>query len=189
MNHLFRLLWLMLFRGPGRRGTVPPLGPCSTPFRVLPTDLDLLMHVNNGIYLSLMDLGRVDLMRRSGILAGLRSRGWYPVVVAETIQFRRPLTLFQRFAIETSVLGWDDRAFLLEQRFVRDGEQVAAALVRARFLAKAGGSVNPADVLALGGVSGPSPALPDYAARWNSDQVWRDNSRSPLPAPRTPGVT
>lgn len=184
MNHLFRLFWLLLFRGPGRRGTVPPLGPCSTPFRVFPTDLDLLLHVNNGIYLSLMDLGRVDLMRRSGLLAGLRNRGWYPVVVAETIQFRRALTLFQRFAIETTVLGWDDRAFLLEQRFVRDGEPVATALVRARFLARAGGSVSPADVLALGGVSGPSPSLPDYAARWNDDQVsWRVDSRSPLTGP------
>ena len=174
MNHLVRLLWLLLAHGPGRRGSVPPLGPCSTPFRVLPTDLDLLLHVNNGIYLSLMDLGRVDLMRRSGLLAGLRSRGWYPVVVAETIQFRRPLTLFQRFAIETSVLGWDEKAFLLEQRFVRGGEPVAIALVRARFLARTGGSVSPADVLALGGVSGPSPSLPDHAARWNADQVsWR----------------
>ncbi|MGH7584985.1 MAG: acyl-CoA thioesterase [Gemmatimonadales bacterium] len=180
MNHLFRLLWLVLFHGPDQRGTVPPLGPCSTPFRVFPTDLDLLLHVNNGVYLSLMDLGRVDLMRRSGLLAGLRSRHWYPVVVAETIQFRRPLTLFQKFAIETSVLGWDDKAFLLEQRFVRDGEPLATALVRARFLARAGGSVSPADVLALGGVSDPSPSLSGYAARWNEDQVaWRGgNARS-----------
>jgi hypothetical protein len=67
---------------------------------------------------------------------------------------------------------------------------VATALVRARFLSKTGGSVSPADVLAFGGVSGPSPSLPDHAARWNADQVnWRDNSRSPLPVPHSPGVT
>ena len=32
--------------------------------RVLPNDLDLLWHMNNGRYLSLMDQGRVDLMVR-----------------------------------------------------------------------------------------------------------------------------
>ena len=41
------------------------------------------------------------------------------VVVAETILFRRSLTLFQRFEIETRIVGWDERAFLLEQRFLR----------------------------------------------------------------------
>jgi acyl-CoA thioesterase FadM len=175
MNLFFRLLWLFVISP--RRPPVPLFGPCRTPFRVLPTDLDVLRHVNNGVYLSLMDLARVDLMIRSGVAAKVRARGWFPVVVAETIQFRRSLTLFQPFAIETTVLGWDEKAFLVEQRFLRGDESIAAALVRARFLSRGGGNVGPADVLGLAGASTVSPALPDYAARWNADQVtWREES-------------
>ena len=172
MNHVFRLLWLAIVSR--FRSRVPVLGPCRTPFRVLPTDLDVLRHVNNGIYLSLMDLGRVDLMTRAGLAAPIRGRGWYPVVVAETIQFRRSLTLFERFTIVTSVLGWDDKAFLLEQRFERRGETIALALVRARFLARAGGNVTPMEVLGLVADPPPVPSIPEHAARWNADvAVWR----------------
>lgn len=172
MNHIFRLLWLAIVSR--FRSRVPVMGPCRTPFRVLPTDLDVLRHVNNGIYLSLMDLGRVDLMTRAGLATPIRERGWYPVVVAETIQFRRSLTLFERFTIVTSVLGWDDKAFLLEQRFERGGETIALALVRARFLARAGGNVTPVEVLGLVADPPSAPSIPEHAARWNADvAIWR----------------
>jgi hypothetical protein len=64
------------------------------------------------------------------------ARGWYPVVA--TIQFRRSLRLLQRFEIETRVLAWDDKAFLIEQRFLRGEQPVAHALVRAPFLSRDG---------------------------------------------------
>jgi YbgC/YbaW family acyl-CoA thioester hydrolase len=180
VNRYLRLLWLAL--AARRRPPCDVLGPCRTPFRVWPTDLDVLRHVNNGTYLSIMDLARVDLMARSGVLAKLRARGWYPVVGEQSIQYRRSLTLGQPFAVVTRVLGWDERAIVLEQRFVRaagrDGEdeEVAAAVVRARFLARArgaepGGPLPTAAVLALAGHDAPSPALPDWVARWVADQT------------------
>jgi acyl-CoA thioesterase FadM len=172
MNLFLRLFWLTIVAK--WRSMVSPLGPCRTPFRVLPTDLDVLRHVNNGVYLSMMDLARVDLLIRAGIARPLRARGWYPVVVAETIQFRRSLTLLQRFDIETRVLTWDENAFLVEQRFVRGEQPIAHALVRARFLARGGDKITPADVLALGGSPSPPPAPPEWAARWNAEQsTWR----------------
>ncbi len=94
--------------------------------------------MNNGIYLVIMDLARLDLMVRSGFWRKVQAQGWYPVVVAETIQFRRSLNLLQRFEIETRVLGWDDKAVLLEQQFWCKGDVVAHALVRARFLKRTG---------------------------------------------------
>lgn len=169
MNLWLRLLWLLL--ASPRRTPVPSFGPCRTSFRVLPTDLDVLRHVNNGVYLSMMDLARLDLMMRAGLARGLRQRGWYPVVVAQTIRFRRSLTLFQSFTITTRVLGWDEKAFVLEQRFERGSEAVANALVRARFLSTAGEKIKPQDVLTLVGESSSSPALADDVARWNADQA------------------
>ena len=175
MNLLLRLLWLFTF---GRfRAAVSPLGPCRTPFRVWPTDLDLLRHVNNGVYLSIMDLARVDLMMRSRMSGAIRARGWYPVVVAETIQFRRSLNLFEAFEIETRVLGWDEKAIVLEQQFFRRQEAVAHALVRARFLAKRGGAVSPRELVAVMGLPEQAPPMSDYAARWNAEQAEWKGSR------------
>ena len=109
MNLIFRLAWLALTARFRRH--VDLLGPALTPFRVLPTDCDVLLHVNNGVYLSLMDLGRVDLMLRSGMFARLRARGWYPVVAGQSIQYFKSLNPFERFTIETRIVGWDERSF------------------------------------------------------------------------------
>lgn len=183
MNLLFRLLWLAIV---GRfRSRVSTLGPCRTPFRVLPTDLDVLRHVNNGVYFSLMDLARVDLMRRAGLFAKLAQRGWYPVVMAETMQFRRSLKLFQRFAIVTRVLTWDEKGILVEQRFERGGETVARALLRSRFLGREGERVPTADILALAGIPfAPAPALElGEDARWNADNSsWLGDRAAAAPA-------
>ncbi len=180
MNLFLRLLWQLLA---GRsRAACPPLGPCRTPFRVWPTDLDILRHVNNGVYLSIMDLARVDLLRRAGLLRGIVARGWYPVVTGETIQFLRSLELFDRFVIETRVLGWDDRYILLEQRFERGRETVAVALVAGRFLARGGGTVTPQEIVDVGGRRVESPAIPDWVARWHADQLaWRERARGIAP--------
>lgn len=163
MNLLFRLVWLLIVSRFRRRCDV--LGPVSTPFRVLPTDLDVLRHVNNGVYLSLLDLARTDLMIRSGLFPAVRRRGWYPVVTAESIRFRRSLTLFQRFDVVTRVLGWDEKSIYLEQRFVRGDTVVANALITGRFL-RSGGSVTPAEVLGLAGLDPAAPPpMPGWAKR------------------------
>ncbi|HEY0994656.1 MAG TPA: acyl-CoA thioesterase, partial [Gemmatimonadaceae bacterium] len=125
MNLVFRLAWIALTAR--FRPRVDLLGPARTRFRVLPTDCDVLLHVNNGVYLSLMDLGRVDLMLRSGLFGELRSRGWYPVVAGLTIQYLASLNPFERFVIDTRIVGWDERSFYVEQRFLRGGAVVAQA--------------------------------------------------------------
>ncbi len=168
MNLIIRLLWITLFSK--WRKPVSVLGPCQTPFRCLLTDLDVLRHMNNGMYLSIMDLARVDLMIRAGVYDKLNSNGWYPVVVAETIRFRKSIKAFQAFVVETSVLGWDEKAFILEQKFLREGTCVAEAVVRARFLKKTGGSVSPQEVLQLAEFNSKSPELPEWIDHWNKTQ-------------------
>ena len=134
MNLLLRTLWLLFFAA-GRRPACFILGPCRTPFRVRPLDLDLLGHMNNGRYLSVMDLARMDLLVRSGLWKQFRSRGSYPVLTAVAIQFRRSLQPWERYEIETAVPGWDERDFFAVQRFLRaDGEVAATAVARVRFL-------------------------------------------------------
>lgn len=147
----------------------------ARPFRVLPTDLDVLRHMNNGVYLSILDIARLDLLHRSGLWAELKSRGWYPVVVAETISFRRSLELWQRFEVETRMLGFDERALYVEQRFVVESggqrQVYARAHIRARLLKRSGGIVTVAELEALPGV-GAAPQdgrMPAWLAGWGAD--------------------
>ena len=136
--------------------------------RVLPTDIDTLGHVNNGMYLSLMDLGRVDLMIRAGVWRTLSAKGWYPVVASATITYRRSLQLWQKFTLETRLIGLDEKATYVEQRFTVDGEIFATAFVKARFLKKTGGTVSVAELTEATGWQHPGE-LPDWIGRWSAD--------------------
>ncbi|WOF23505.1 acyl-CoA thioesterase [Microbacterium betulae] len=145
--------------------------------RVLPTDIDMLRHLNNGRYLSLFDLGRWDMLERTGLTGVLRARRWYPVVSSETITFRKSLGLWQRFDLETRWIGRDDRALYMEHRAVVGGEVYARAIIRARLLGP-GGPVAHDDLFAA--VEVPE-GLPEVAA-WIHD--WADASA--LPSTRRP---
>lgn len=164
MNLYLRLLHLLLLGR--RRSRVPVLGPVRTPFRVWPSDLDLLRHVNNGTYLTIMDIGRLDLLARAGITPRLRAVGWYPVVVAETITFKRSLRLFERFDVVTQVIGWDERSLFLQQDFVRGDALVASAVVRGRFLGRDGARITPQQVMDLGGRPVEHRELPAWVLEW-----------------------
>lgn len=119
--------------------------------RVVATDLDVLGHMNNGVYFSLMDLGRMDLMIRAGLWKKFIAKGYYPVMANETATFRKSLTHGTKFILETRIVGYDDRAVYAEQRFVVNGEIYMSAMTRARFLKKSGGTVNLAELAELTG--------------------------------------
>jgi acyl-CoA thioesterase FadM len=170
VNLLLRLL-LVLLTAPFR-ARCDILGPARKRFGVWPPDLDVLLHVNNGVYLSMLDVARVDLLLRSGLLGRLRKRGFYPVVAAETIRFRRSLKLFQSFEVETKVLGWDDKAFILQHQFLRAGAVMAEAIIRSRYLKRGGGTVSTREVLEALGLPLASPDLPPWIDAWN-----RENAR------------
>lgn len=115
-------------------------------YRVLPTDVDFLMHMNNGRYLSYMDFGRVDLTQRTGISQLLTRHGIYAVVGANTMTYRKSLNLFQAFTLETRFIGTDERSFYIEQRFVVDDEVFARGIVRGRLIKKGVGAIKVAEL-------------------------------------------
>lgn len=143
MNVIWRTL-LTIWRAKlqlRRRGTMAPTAVGRVSVRTLPTDIDLLGHMNNGRYGSLFDLGRFDLLIRTGIWDVFTRKGWYAVVASETITFRKSLQLWQRFTVESRLLGHDDKSAYLMHRAVVDGEVYAEMIVRARFLRRSGGIV------------------------------------------------
>jgi acyl-CoA thioesterase FadM len=141
----------------------------TTRFRVLPTDLDILKHMNNGVYLSIADIGRFDLLRRNGVWQIFSERGWYPVVASETISFRKSLELWQPFVVESRILGFDDKAVYVEQRFTVDGEIYTQAYIRARFLKRGAGVVSIAELLEAVGPAPTEVTVPHWLLKWGAD--------------------
>ncbi len=168
MNLLLRLITTLL--GARRRSRLGPLDESVISLRVLPTDLDANMHMNNGRYLSIMDLGRFDLTVRNGLLGATLRRGWRPVVGSVVIRFRRSLDPFQRYELRTRAVCWDEKWIYLEQRFEREGELAAIGLVKALFLGKSG-PVATRDVLATVGFTGDSPPTPDTIDLWRRSEA------------------
>lgn len=165
MRLWFRMVWVLLtYRS---RGEVRIDEVSKITMRVLPGDLDIFNHMNNGSYLTIMDLARYDQGLRTGFWQEWKSRGWYPVVVNATISFRKSLSPWQRYTIETKVIGWDDVAYFIEQRFVADGEIYAKAIMRGRFLKKSWGILTPHEVMySHGGWPGEEPILPEWVKDW-----------------------
>jgi acyl-CoA thioesterase FadM len=77
-----------------------------------------------------MDLGRLDMMARSGLLRAAIRHRWTPIASTMKIRYRRELRLLDRVRLETRLLTWDDLSVVMEQVFVletgRYAEQVAA---------------------------------------------------------------
>lgn len=166
MNLYFRLLALRLRNR--RRRALSVWETSRTPMRVAPTDLDLLRHVNNGKYLTMLDVGRMDLLTRSGLWAQVVQRGWYPVVAGQSITYRRSLTLGQAFDLYTRILGYQDRWVYVEQTFVRGNDVYARAIVRSRFLKKSGGSVDNDELRALTGEVPDDREIASWIGEWES---------------------
>ncbi len=143
------------------------LDPSVLHLRVRPADLDVYLHVNNGVYLQMMDVARSAYIADLGGFPLLRKQRWYPVVAAQTVSYRRSLTLGQRFSITTRVVGWDPRMIYLEQLFTRGEELCARGLVAGRFLTRGSGARVPAtDVAALLAPGVDPPPLPSDVEQW-----------------------
>jgi acyl-CoA thioesterase FadM len=114
---------------------------------VFPNDLDPYGHMNNGRYFAVADLARIQKLLRAGIWQAMRIRKVYAVAAGETIQFRKPLTLLQKYSISTRMMGWDERFFYVEQAFFRKGQVHALMIVRVRPIMKNDTRVTPREVL------------------------------------------
>ncbi|WP_366656074.1 thioesterase family protein [Fodinicurvata sp. EGI_FJ10296] len=144
-------------------------------FRCWPHDLDGNFHMNNGRFLTLMDLGRLDLVVRAGFTGSMRKNGWMAVIGGAMIRYRRSIAPFERFHLTSRLIGWDDRWFYIRQRFERaDGTLIAVALVRGAYRTRDGAVSVPTVMQALG-LPAESPALPEAVGHFAaSDAVLGD---------------
>jgi len=139
-----------------------------TELRVNPFDLDLLFHVNNGVYLQMADVARWDFLADLGALNRLRKRRWYPVVAAASVKFKKSLKVNQKVKITSQVLGWDSRIVYMQHIFTVGDQLYATVWIAGRFLQVGGKRISPEEVVDLlsHGDAPESPELPPDVLAW-----------------------
>lgn len=134
--------------------------------RVLPNDVDIT-RVSSDRYLPLMDLGRINIVLRAGLLRTLFGNRWVPLARLVTIRFRHPLRIFQKFQLRSRVIYWDDEWVWTEHHFERNGRTTAIGLTKVTLIGP-GGMVPVSEVIAAAGESIVSPPLPKFIAELQS---------------------
>ena len=147
MNLIFRMLYVLILSL--FRERLPPANLVSRlSLRVLPNDLDINFHMNNGRYLTICDLNRVDLFARSGLLKAMFRRNWIPVIAEHTMAYKKPLGMFEPFDVMLEVTHWDEKYFYMKHTFSNSQRIVAEGTSKGCVYARGLGVVSPADALA-----------------------------------------
>jgi len=104
-----------------------PLGQLSNELtlRVLPNDLDLNMHMNDGRYITICDLSRVDMFLRTGLVRVMLKEKWIPVIAEHTMRYKKSLAPFQKYTVHMQLTHWDDKGFYMTHTFMV-GDRIAA---------------------------------------------------------------
>ncbi len=113
--------------------------------RVAVVDCDLNRHMTNSRYPDYLDLGRWDLMLRSGAGGALLRARQKPVVVELNLRFRRELPYGARFVLDSRLVAIEGKAVRFAQTFLVGDRIHAEATVTSLVLA--GGRVVAPDVL------------------------------------------
>lgn len=147
MNLIFRMLWVIV-----RSFFLPRLEMesvvSSLKLRVLPNDIDINFHMNNGRYLTICDLNRVDVFARSGLLKAMFKRNWIPVIAEHTMTYKKPLNIFERYEVKLEVMKWDEKFFYMTHTFIVGERVVAEGTSKGCVYARGKGVVSPADAIA-----------------------------------------
>ncbi len=167
MSLYLRLLWTLLMAR--LRGPLPLDATVVQHWRVLPNDLDVNRHMNNGRYLTVVDLGLVEFFARTGFLRALLRRRWRPMAGGVLMHFRRGLDPFQRYELHFRWLCSDARWNYMAIEFRREGVLHAAGLMKGGAVARSG-----------------LVATADYLEAF--DPARRDEAAAMLARPLTPDV-
>ena len=170
MSHYINFIGIPALAIRQRLWPLPQLGVLEEDrldLRVMPGDIDLNMHMNNGRYLSIMDYGRTHLLARVRLLDHVIRSRWTPLVGAVWITYRRSLPFFARYRLQTRLVCWDERWFYMEQIFSLRDEMAAVGWVKG-VLRGADGVIAPQTVLETVAPGVVSPPMPEAMAAWNA---------------------
>jgi len=143
----------------------PFMATVSRRFRVGLMDIDFNMHINNARYMVFMERARWDHPVQTRTWDMMLKERLNFIVAGIEMGYIREIRLGKQFDLETRYIGWDDKYFYLEQRFIADGKIHAYGLVKAIFLQQ-GKKTEPNQVAEILGISQTLDVLPEHMTLW-----------------------
>tara|TARA_R110002111_G_scaffold256164_2_gene323161 strand:+ start:4836 stop:5372 length:537 start_codon:yes stop_codon:yes gene_type:complete len=101
----------------------------SLSFRVWITDIDVSV-MNHAAILTVMEAGRIDAMVRSNFFKVASKNKWFFPSQAISVQYYKPLKVFQKAQLYTRISYADEKWIYTEQKIMRKGNVVAACLAK-----------------------------------------------------------
>jgi len=144
---------------------------CIT-LRVLPQDIDLFMELNNGRYVTLLDLGRFSYGAKVNMSRFLKKNNWSLTIVGTYNEYRHRLRLFQKFVLETKIIGYDENWFYFFQKIQRNGKTHMASVVKFSYTSRSG-LVIPKDVIKAMGIKYEPNELPNWIKELTKHQIFK----------------
>ena len=136
----------------------------TTHFYGMPHDVDINIHLNNGRYFEIMDLGRLDLTIRIGIFRDFFLNKWQPLVTSSMIRYHRSLVLFSKYQLNTKIIGIDQKFIYIQQDFIRRDELHARGVIK-DCIVKNGQIIEPTMIQKKLGIDFKTE-IPDWIKTW-----------------------
>lgn len=158
-----RFLWLMLtslFNKPKNLDQVFKLRIIVLPF--IDTDFKRMFTHTYG---SFMSLARWQCLFNSELRNTAIKSKWFPVTVAETIDYKRSIKWFSRVVVETRILCWNENRFYVEHQFKVNDEVYTHAYVEG-LVRSPSGIKRPSEIFQVAGLNKPSPPFPPAITTW-----------------------
>lgn len=168
MNLYIRLIWTLLLSL-----WLPKLALDETlerTFRVLPNDIDVNFHMNNGRYATVADLMIVEFFARTGFLKVLLKQKWRPMIGGTIITYRKQLHIGQKYRLRYRWTGSDDHWNYMSFEFLTmDGKLCATGYSKGAAIAQDGLVHSDRSFAALGVVR-ENTALPHAVLHWKESE-------------------
>jgi acyl-CoA thioesterase FadM len=163
MNLYLRLIFTLL-----RAWRLPHFDVGTTlerSFRVLPNDIDINGHMNNGRYMTIVDLMLMEYFVRIGFAGVLIKQGWRPMSGGSFITYRRGLKPFQKYRLRYKIEACDEYWNFMRFEFL-DGEKLCASGYMKGAAVSRQGLVRNADSYAKLDVPVLANAVPEAVLHW-----------------------
>ncbi len=135
-------------------------------FRVLPNDIDINGHMNNGRYLTIVDLMLIEYFVRTGFAQTMLKAGWKPMSGGSFVTYRKGLQPFQKYSLSFTLDAADAHWNYMRFEFRKaDGAVCAAGYMKGAVVGKQGLVTNEQSYAAARH-GWQAKALPAHVAQW-----------------------
>lgn len=146
------------------RAKINPTQEVRLKMRVWPGEVDLT-RVNQAMYLFYCELGRWDIIQRSGMKPFIAQHKCIPVVASQMIRITRSLKRLQTFELRSHFSYWDEKWFYIDHSIISEGKLIAAAQVRGLFKG-VDKNFSTYEILKSMGLDPTSPPAPQRILSW-----------------------